>query len=350
MKSEQELLGQAYGPYQYFKQRQQELADEAKRKGGLPQDQMWRLQYYSYPYLILETDEKIVERFSDLLTNIIDISKECKVVLTPGTQNGGRLMRFFTEIIEETNWRGVLTHGTAKAATSPVGEYFKNGKPVGCRMFGDMEHIPGEWIVKYSQARYVKDMLEYGRFRISPASTYSNGSFIKAIKDLETARPYKLKALSDLLKGGETVAAQGMQMEIQNGFIPIEFMIDDYYLFSTCKEIDRRMPTDFQADAALIVKNKKEFVNRLKRALLQVFPTWEFLEGEVHYYDPYNDIPRTKNQELWKHFSYSYQKEHRCVLRSKFQNYSKLTPFFVELGPLEDIAEAIYVRSDGAGD
>ena len=345
MAIEKEILGRAFGPYQFYKQREYELTEEASRNGNkLPRHQGWRREYYHYPYLILETDENIVERFSDLMTNIVDISRECKIVPTPGMQNDARLMRFFTEVIEETNWRGVLTKDIAKNSTNPVGAYFKDGKPLGCRMFGDREHIPGKWIVKYSKSQYVKDMHDFGRFRISPASEYSKGSYIKAIKDLETARPYKLKALSDLLNGGETVEAQGMKMKIQNGFIPLEFMIDDYFLFSSCKEIDRRMPTDFEADAALVVKNKTEFVKRIKKAMLLQFPTWCFAEGEVYYYDPYNDIPRDQNQEFWKHFSYSYQKEHRCVLRPRIQHYGELTPFFVEIGPLGDIAEAVYAE------
>lgn len=340
---EKEILGRAFGPYQFFKQREKELAQEAKQNGNkLPRHQMWRREYYHYPYLILETDAQIVERFSDLMANIIDISKDCKIVPTPGMQNDARFMRLFTEIIEETNWRGALTRDVIGDANNPIREYFKDGTPLGCRMFGDRDHIPGKWIVKYSKEKYVKDMLEYGRFRISPASEYSKGSYIKAIKDLETARPYKLKALSDLLKGNDTVKAQGMTMKIQNGFIPLEFMVDDYFLFSSCKEIDRRMPTDFEADAALVVKNRAEFVRRLKGAMLQQFPTWQFLEGEVYYYDPYNDIPRSRNQEFWKHFSYSYQKEHRCVLRPRQQHFGELAPFFVEVGPLGDIAEAIY--------
>lgn len=144
-------------------------------------------------------------------------------------ENDARLMRFFTEIIEETNWRGALTPDVTRKVINPIGAYFTDGISLGCRMFGNREHIPGRWIVKYSKAVYVKDMLKFGRFRISPASEYSKGSYIKAIKDLGTARPYKLKALCDLLKGGDTVEARGMTMKIQNGFIPMEFMVDNYF-------------------------------------------------------------------------------------------------------------------------
>lgn len=343
--NEKNVLGRAFGPYKFFKQKGRELVAEAEENGGsLVQHQGWRCEYYQYPYLILETDEKIAERFTDLIVNIVDISKDCKIVPTPGLKNDARLMKIFTEIIEETNWRGILTEELARNATNPISEYFNDGMPLGCRMFGSRDSVPKKWLVKYSKTKYVNEMMEFGRFRISPASEYSKGSYLKAIKDLETARPYKLKALSDLLVGGETIVAHGMEMKIQNGFIPMEFMLDNYYLFSTSKEIDRRMPTDFEADAALIIKDKSAFLHRMQRAMRLRLPNWNFLEDEVYYYDPYNDIPKDQNQEFWKHFAYSYQKEHRCVLRPPSPHYGQLSPFFVELGSLKDITEAVYAN------
>lgn len=340
------ILGHANGPYNFFKQREREFKAEAHaNKGKLPRHQIWRREYYQHPYLILEENRLIIERFKDIYINTIDISKEGKITPTPFMDNDARLGRLFTQILEETNWRGALTPDIVSQANEQIRAYFKDGLPLGCRMFGDREHIPGKWLVKYSKSEFVRDMLEFGRFRISPAHEYSKGSYIKAIKDLETARPYKLKALNEVLEGKNSINFQGRDVKIENGFLPIEFMIDDYFIFSTCKEINRRMPTDFEADAALIIKDKKRFLKMFKLALLEKFPDWQFLEGEVLYYDPYNDIPNNPNQELLKHFSYSYQKEHRCVLRRRVSPapYIKLEPFFIELGPLLDIAEAVYV-------
>ena len=118
-------------------------------------------------------------------------------------------------------------------------------------------------------------------------------------------------------------------------------MMDDYFLFCTCTDISRRMPTDFEADAALIIKDKMAFIDRLRKAFAQQYPHWQFLEGNVYYYDPFNDIPKDMNQEFWKHISFSYQKEHRCVLRPKRKEEGELQAFFVELGSLEDISEMV---------
>ena len=67
------------------------------------------------------------------------------------------------------------------------------------------------------------------------------------------------------------------------------------------------------------------------------------MEGEVYYFDPYNDIPKDMNQEFWKHIAYAYQKEHRCVLRPRMRKgiHNALKPFFVEIGSLDDISEIV---------
>jgi hypothetical protein len=331
--------------YDWFKAREAGLRAESEKNGGkLPWHENWRYHYYSYPYLLQEPDEVIRERFSDIFINTVDISSDGKLSITPMLQNEGRLGRIFTEVIEETNWRAILTKDAVAYATAPISAYFSDGSPLGFRMFGDRQHISGEWLVKYSKSAHIRDMLSYGRIRISPASYYSRGSHIKAVKDLETERDYRLKALIDVLKGRDHFELQGKRIEIKNGVVPISFQTDDYYLFSSCKEIDRRLPTDFEADAALIIKDRRGFISRIKEAMMRSHPTWEFLQGEVYYYDPYNDLPKDPNQELKKHFRYSYQKEHRCVLRHRVSPAPpmQLEPFFVELGSLSDIAEAVY--------
>lgn len=333
--------------YQWFKHRERELRSEMEKNGGkLPRHQFWRYQYYTYPYLLLETDEAIRERFVDVLANTVDLSPE-GIVPTPLMQNDGRFGRVFTELIEETNSRGILTPDVVAEATAPIRAYFANGEPLGLRMFGDRQHIPGQWLVKYSKNKFVQDMHKFGRFRIAPASEYAKPSHIKAVKDLETARDLRLPALKDILEGRESLSIQGVEIRIRNGIVPIQLNIEDYYLFSTCKEIDRKLPTDFEADAALIIKDRPKFVERLKSALLQIHGDWDFFESEVYYYDPYRDVPKDMRKlEFWKSFSYAYQKEHRCVLKPnrRLDEKTKLEPIFVEIGPLDEISEVVVAK------
>ncbi len=163
------------------------------------------------------------------------------------------------------------------------------------------------------------------------------------MKDLETQRHYRLKAIRDVMEGTNSIKVQGEIIEIVNGVVPLYFMLQDYYLFSSCNEMSRRLPTDFEADSVLVIKNKKEFIARLRISLLAIYPKWEHLDGDVYYYDPYNDLPTDTNQEFYKHISYAYQKEHRCIIRPRSIDGSNISlePFFVELGSLNDICETI---------
>lgn len=336
-----EVLGRALEPYKFYKMREEQLVRNSGGEPSLPLHDSWRLKYYRNPYLILEEDQTISGRFYDIMANTFDISSYCKIDPTPLLQNDFRLTRLLTEVIEETNWRKLLTEEILARVHSDLQSYFSAGEPAGCRMFRDTSDLTKDRIVKFSKPEYVKDMLDYGRFRISPASEYSKGSYLKAIKDFETKRPLKIRALETRLKGDEYVEMRGKKLKIERGFVSIILDLPDYYLFSSCLDTSRRMPTDFEAEAALVVRDKDAFVSRIRTALLNRHRGGTFLEGKIYYYDPYTDLPNGSPLEFWKHFSYLYQKEHRCILRPR-DSTTELKPFFIEVGSLKDIAEAIF--------
>lgn len=344
------LKGNTKRAYDWFMQRLQELdSEKASKNGMLARHDWWRYSYYKQPYLLLEDNETIIERFTDVFTNSLEISDEGKISVTPMVQDDQRLAQLFTELIEETNWRGVLNQDSMSIAREQIQSYFENGTPIGVQLFEGIEESENHnWLLKFSKKKYVQEMYTHGRFRISPASEYAKGSHIRAVKDLETVRSYRLKAISEILKDNDNFEFQGEKFHIENGVVPVEFVMSDYFLFCTCKEISRRMPTDFESNAVLIIKDKKEFIARLETELLISYPDWEFLEGDVYYYDPYHDLPTDRNQEFYKHLSYTYQKEHRCIIRPKKpEDYIEtLEPFFIELGSLSDISEMLYINSE----
>lgn len=338
------LEGRAKQTFDWFRKRSFELETEFKEKGGLPNHEVWRAQYYRNPYLLLETDQTILDRFADIFTNTIDISTDGKITPTPMMEQGMRLSRFFTEIIEETNWRAILHKDSMQPAFRQIHAYYENGEPAGVKMFNTLPLKQDNYLYKFSKREFVREMYDFGRFRICPASFYSKGSHIHAVKDFETIRQYRLKAIKEVSEGLRSIEYDGHQIDIVNGVVPVQCVLDDYYLFSTCNELSRRMPTDFEADAVLIIKNKKDFISRLKDELQISFPNWEFVEKNVYYYDSYNDIPKDPNQEFFKHIAYAYQKEHRSIIRPKLaKNESyELQPIYIEMGSLHDICEVIY--------
>ena len=134
--------------------------------GKLPYHQWFRHSYYCNPYLILETDEAVSEHFTDIFVNTVTLTKAGQLAPTPMIENDARFARRFTEATEETNWRGALTRDAIAAARAPLVAYFKDGEPLGCRMFGERDYLPGECLVKYSKRLFVSDMLQHGRFHL----------------------------------------------------------------------------------------------------------------------------------------------------------------------------------------
>ena len=341
------LKGNTKRAYDFYTEQLQRLeAEKDKNNGKLAKHDWWRYDYYKFPYLLLEDDDTIIERFTDVFTNCLDISPDGKISSTPMIENDQKFARLFTELTEETNWRRILNEDSMKNSREQIQSYFARNTPVGVELFKEFKIESNNFLLKFSKRKYIEEMYKKGRFRISPASYYSKGSHIRAVKDLETVRSYRLRAIKEILKGNDSFEYQGEKCDIVNGVVPLELEMGNYYLFCTCKEISRRMPTDFESDSVLIIKDKDEFIERIKTELLISYPEWEFLEGDVHYYDPYHDIPTDRNQEFHKHLSYAYQKEHRCIIRPKKpEDYiEQLEPFYIELGSLSDISDMLCVN------
>jgi len=165
--------------YDWFSQRLSELERGASENGGkLSKDDIWRAKYYVNPYMLLEPDDVILERFNDIFTNCLDLSIEGKIIPTPMIENNERLSKFLTQIIEETNLRGILHRGSMQPAYEQINSYFENGTPLGASMFKDFSSQPINHLFKFSKKEFVHDMYKYGRFRISPASYYSKGNHL----------------------------------------------------------------------------------------------------------------------------------------------------------------------------
>lgn len=115
----------------------------------------------------------------------------------------------------------------------------------------------------------------------------------------------------------------------------------DYFLFSLCDHIYYRMPTDFGADAALMIRDPVRFKQRVISTFLARFPDWKPLEGPVTYYDPYRDNTKSKVPEMAKHIGYAYQGEVRIAFRSKRRVTQPMEPIFLSLESMEDYADLL---------
>jgi len=278
--------------YDYFQEEaaKLKLPLEKNESQTMPED-LWRYQYYVDPYLLLETDEYILKRFEDIFVNCVDIGLDGRIIPSPRIDNN-KLGEALVHLTQETNCRGLLHGNNISKITKKIGEYYKDGWPIGHKMFESTQENPINSIIKYSKKQFVKEMYEYGRFRISPAEFYADSKHLVAVQDTETKRQYKLRALQEVLNGENHITVKGSNVPIKRGFVELEYPIPNYYLFSTCDRASRRMPTDFDADSALVITDRVRFFEKLQTGFSSIFRHAIFLEGNVEYFDPCRDHPK----------------------------------------------------------
>ena len=66
-------------------------------------------------------------------------------------EDDARFARLFTEIIEETNTRGILHRDSMGEGKDQIQAYFENGTPLGVEMFKGFEKTEDNWLLKFMQ-------------------------------------------------------------------------------------------------------------------------------------------------------------------------------------------------------
>lgn len=327
----------------WYEHRKVEIQAEYEANSGqLVRHEFWRLEYYNNPYLLLCSYEEIHQRFIDIFANVCGLTKEGKIAPYPDEMDGDNAMfRAFTQILEACNSRGGLQPDMIEKGRKEILKYFADGEPKGVRMFGDLPTKQSNTIVRYSSKKYLETMLDQGVIRLSPASAYSKGSLLKSMKDLETEKTFRIPAVNEALAGKTHIEMQGHKIPIEGGAVTMPIRVADYYLFSTCLELDRRMPTDFNADAALVIEDTKRFTRAVKKAIKRQIGQCYVFSGPVSYFDPFRWNKKKPIPEMMKHFAYKYQKEHRIAARP-VNGLNSSEPVYIEIGSMKNYARLVY--------
>lgn len=252
-------------------------------------------------------------------------------------------MQVFTHMLEEYGSRinNIPPADVVQSACVPLNKYFEHGTPIGVTMFARYKVPDTPILVKYGKKQFLEPMIKAGNLRLSNAEYYNNTDFLDAIRDDETTRNFFIPTYKERLAGKSFVDYENHRIEFNDNDIVLPLKVDDYYLFSLCEKIHYRMPTDFSADAAIIIRDPALFTQRLISTFLARFPEWEPLEGKVTYYDPYRDYTKFRIPEMAKHFGYAYQKEIRIAFRSRRSITTKLVPLDLSIGPMTDYADLV---------
>lgn len=325
-----------------LEKRKADFEQQARNNGGqIKRHESWRHEYLSFPYLLGAPDERIWARFRDVFINTTELNNDAKVVPLP-VEPPDSFAHKFTHLLEELGARGGLPIQMVEDARRPVLRYFENGDPIAVKIFEGYEPPEKPFLVKYGKREFLEPMLTSGRLRICPASFYNNVQFDDAIKDDEIHRPFFIPTYRERLNGVHYLDFQGHRIQFGDDDITLPIMMPDYFLFSLCDHIYYRMPTDFGADAALIIRDPNLFIQRLISAFLARWPDWRPRHGPVVYYDPYRDYSKVRIPEMSKHFGYAYQREVRVVLQGKTFSEVALEPEFLEIGSMEDYSDLVW--------
>jgi hypothetical protein len=244
-------------------------------------------------------------------------------------------------MLEEYGSRGGMPVDVIATAREPFSRYFENGEPIAVRIFKDHRTPTGPFLVKYGRREFLEPMLREGRIRICPASFYNDGRFLSSVQDNETSRLFHIPTFRERLEGKNSIQFQGHNIQFGDDDIQLPVVCSDYFLFSLCDNVHYRMPTDFDADAALIIRNPTLFTQKVISYFLSQNPEWHSMHGPVAYYDPYRDYTKVRVPEMCKHFGYAYQREVRIAFRSKRAIRSPLSPIFIKIGSMTDFADLL---------
>lgn len=314
----------------------------ARQNGTLKRHETWRHEYATFPYLLGAPDDRLGSRFKNIFINQIELNSDAKIGLLP-IGNEHDFMPKFTHLLEEYGLR-TGSHpppDVIAAAKAPAVKYFRNGDPIATKIFQGYTAPITPFTVKYGRREFLEPMLRTGRLRICPASYYSDASHNAAVKDDEIHRTFFIPTFRERLEGIHHMVFQGHRFEYGDDDIVLPIKAPDYFLLSLCDSIYYRMPTDFDADAALIIRDPIKFYQRVISNFLTRYSDWKPHYGPVTYYDPYRDFTKMRVHQMSKHFGYAYQREVRIVMEALRPQRQALEPEFLNIGPMDDYAELL---------
>lgn len=306
--------------------------------------EVWRHTYLAYPYLIGAPDDRVAERFKSIFMNVNELSPEGKLSLVP-MEVTDECMQVFTHMLEEYGARrdGHPPDGVIAEACMPLLKYFENGTPIGVKMFEGYQVPETPFLVKYGKRQFLEPMFHRGELRLANAGLYNDAGFLDAVRDDETSRTFFIPTFRERLAGKTHLKMAGHRQPFDDDDIVLPLVFVGYFLFSLCEHIHYRMPTDFEAGAAIVIRDPPLFKQRLISTFLAKFPGWTPMEGNIIYYDPYRDFTKFRAPEMAKHFGYAYQKESRIVFRPPQKTSVPLEPVYLTIGSMSDYADLVAV-------
>ena len=286
--------------------------------------------------------DELEERVRDITTNILSLGPAGQLhPVGGGTGGTDYWIILFTHVLEELSIRnGGFRPGFMKNAYIPKASW--PNIPKAALALGDRQFEPGRCLFKFGKEKHLRQALETGSIRISPASSYSDPSLNYAVCDDELRFTIKVpgKGMSIQKVDEMTLKPVGKTIPVVANISMTRRVPTDYLVFCLSAKYELRALDDFEADCCLVIKDSKAFINRLLEATAPNLQRWTAYARAVDYLDPLNTKPEEVKPYFAKHFRFAYQNEVRVVWLPP-ESVPKAQTIFASLGSLEDIAELL---------
>lgn len=327
---------------------------------GTTRYEVWRSQYKADRYLCDASTRDLLDRFRYLVNLIAEITPDGKMAARPARDASSLLyIELFQHAATELELRGI----SANVSTFGLDRHLPSVKwprrHDGSGWRRVMHGVEATAVIKYGRLEHLQAMLDGKGVRVAPASSYGDVSLGSHRSDDELRR--------EITRSGRGMSVQALREIGGRQFpcgprVPLDgemtqyFDAPDYYVWCASQVCDPRLFVDFEADACLVIRDVKAFVDRMAwgiaRALLAKPPREMVCSAQpVMYYDPYrmpNDWEMRLDVSMHKPIRYAYQREWRLVTMLAPVR-EELEVLWVDPGPMGDIAEIRYV-GDLVGD
>lgn len=303
--------------------------------------ELWRARYQARRYMEFLTDAELRARFQDVLQNTCTLGFEGKVGLTL-PEDGGRIwLERFTHILDEFAARGAgaPAMSDAQRETFPINPDSRRAREAVAYFKSHAVRTSASCLVKFGKAVHLERMFNRGEFRIANARSYADPSLRDALQDDEISKSW------EMLPTEITIEAVNKATGAKRRLTPIgtvkstSAVVSDYHVLCFAMACDIRLFHDFDADACLVIREPRRFMERLEPLAGRTLSAQIGQFGPVDYYDPLNSV-KGRLGPFDKHFRFAYQKEFRFAWLPR-QHAETLSPVFLSIGSLEDCAELI---------
>ncbi|WP_155957819.1 hypothetical protein [Fodinicurvata sediminis] len=302
--------------------------------------ELWKFEYDCNRYLKNTTEDHLADRYIAICRNIryLVCPLRDSVPIKAHFLSTWWWLRKFVHLNYEYQLRGSAPPSSDKTEVPDT----PSVQPVSIPRHPNAS----DFVVRYSEERFLSDFVMNGTVRIAPASSYRGEHLNEDRRDDELNKHRFLRGdLTRITKqDGSTIRVIGDVQRTTSYSV-------NYYTLCCSTEHDSRLYPAFPnssgepANAFVVIWDIDAFARRLEIAAAQHLKGWYFHYIPVRYFDPYEWTPKEDiDPGTSKDFRYAFQREYRFLWFPLHGGVAK-EPIFLNLGSLTDIA-GLY-RHDG---